>query len=190
MGRPRSEQADVAILDAALRQLRARGFAELSIEGVAAEAGIGKATVYRRYRNKADLASAAFASIASQQFDAAQPEGTRDALIDHMRRFERGTGEVGLDVIASLLGERSDPELLELHRERVVRRGRARAQAILRRGQERGELRADLDLDAAVEMLYGSLFARRLAGGTESDWPDAVVDTLFAGLAVPARADR
>lgn len=191
MGRPRSEQADAAILETALRHLRARGYGELSIERVAAESGVGKATVYRRYRNKADLASSALASITSDQFDRAPvPEGTRDALIDHLRRFERGTGEIGLDVIASLLGERSDPELLELHRERVVRRGRARAHGILRRAQERGEVRADLNLDAAMEMLVGSLFARRLAGDDGTPWPEVVVDTLLGGLAVPDGAGR
>ncbi|MEA2457443.1 MAG: hypothetical protein QOC95_415 [Thermoleophilaceae bacterium] len=161
------------------------------MEGVAAESGVGKATVYRRYRNKADLASAALASITADQFEGSPiPEDTREALINHLRRFERGTGAVGLDVIASLLSERSDPELLELHRERVVSRGRARAQGILRRAQERGELRADLNLDAAMEMLIGSLFARRLAGDDATPWPEVVVDTLLTGLAVPKKPDR
>lgn len=161
------------------------------MERVAAESGVGKATVYRRYRNKADLASAAVASITANLFeDSPVPEDTRDALINHLQRFERGTGRVGLDVIASLLGERSDPELLELHRERVVNRGRARAHWILRRAQERGEVRTDLDLDAAMEMLVGSLFARRLAGDEASPWPEAVVDTLLPGLAVPKQPDR
>jgi AcrR family transcriptional regulator len=186
-GRPRSRRADAAILDTALEHLRSGGYADLSMEQVAAAAGVGKATIYRRYRNKADLASAALASITADEFERAPiPDGTRDALIDHLLRFERGTGQVGLHVIASLLGERSDPELLELHRERVVRRGRARARSILRRGQERGEVRADANLDAAMEMLIGSLFARRLAGGDGSPWPEVVVDTLLRGL----RSDR
>jgi AcrR family transcriptional regulator len=182
-GRPRSPRVDAAILDTALHQLRSGGYGELSMEQVAAAAGVGKATIYRRYRNKADLASAALARITADEFERAPvPEGTREALIDHLRRFEHGTGQVGLDVIASLLGERSDPELLELHRERVVSRGRARARVILRRAQERGEVRADADLDATMEMLIGSLFARRLAGGDGSPWPEAAVDTLMRGL--------
>lgn len=191
MGRPRSEEADAAILDTALRHLRAAGFGELSIEGVAADSGVGKATVYRRYRNKADLASSALAAITADQLDRApMPEGTREALIDHLKRFERGAGTVGLDVIASLLGERSDPELLALHRERVVRRGHGRMHGILERAQERGELRADVDHDAAIHMLIGSLFARRLSGLDAAPWPEAVVDTLLAGLAEPGGRDR
>jgi AcrR family transcriptional regulator len=182
-GRPRSERADAAILNTALTHLRSRGFAELSMEQVAADAGVGKATLYRRYRNKADLASAALASITVGVFaQAPLPDGTRDALIDHLRRFEQGIGRIGMGVTASLLDESVDPELLELHRERVVRRGRERATAILTRAQERGEVRPDANLEATMEMLIGSLFARRLAGTRSSAWPEAVVDTLLRGL--------
>jgi AcrR family transcriptional regulator len=190
-GRPRSERADAAILATALRHLRTRGYAELSMEQVAAEAGVGKATIYRRYRNKADLASAALASITVGVFaQAPLPDGTRDALIDHLRRFELGIGRIGMGVTASLLDESIDPELLELHRERVVRRGRARAAAVLTRAQERGEIRPDADLEAAMQMLIGSLFARRLAGAEDSPWPEAVVDTLLRGLQPATAAAR
>jgi AcrR family transcriptional regulator len=190
-GRPRSERADAAILATALRHLRTRGYAELSMEQVAADAGVGKATIYRRYRNKADLASAALAAITVGEFAQAPiPDGTREALIDHLRRFEQGVGRIGMGVTASLLDESADPELLELHRERVVRRGRARAAAVLHRAQERGEIRADADLEAAMQMLIGSLFARRLSGSEDSPWPDAVVDTLLRGLARDVTAGR
>jgi AcrR family transcriptional regulator len=186
-GRPRSERADAAILEVALRHLRERGYAEMSVEGVAAEAGVGKGTIYRRYRNKADLASAAFASVTADSFvHDPVPDDTREALVAHLRRFERGWSDMGLDMMASLLGERSDPELLELHRERVISRARARAAGILRRAQERGEIRPDAHLETAMSMLVGSLFARRLAGIEDEAWAESAVDTLMRGLAVPA----
>jgi AcrR family transcriptional regulator len=189
-GRPRSEEADEAILRVALRHLRERGYAELSMEGIAAEAGVGKATLYRRYRNKADLASAAFAAVTADAFEQPLIDDTREALVAHLRRFERGMGDIGLDVVASLLGERSDPELLELHRERVVSRGRARAVAILRRAQERGEIRADADVEASMAMLVGSLFAHRLAGTHGEGWAETAVDTLLRGLAADGGRSR
>jgi AcrR family transcriptional regulator len=190
-GRPRSEQADEAILRVALHHLRERGFAEMSMEGVAAEAGVGKATLYRRYRNKADLASAAFAAVTAASFEREPiPDDTREALLAHLRRFERGMGDIGIDVITSLLGERSDPELLELHRERVVSRGRARAAGILRRAQERGEIRPDADIETAMAMLVGSLFALRLAGTYDEGWAEAAIDTLLRGLAADDRRSR
>jgi hypothetical protein len=84
--------------------------------------------------------------------------------------------------LGSLLDER-DPEALELHRERTIRRGQARSRAILERGQQRGEIRADADLAIAMEMLFGSYFARRMNGRDAPDWPEAAVDALLRGLA-------
>jgi AcrR family transcriptional regulator len=181
-GRPRSAEADERILEVALDHLRERGYRELSMEHVAQDAGVAKATVYRRYRNKADLASAAMAVVSAARFAEPLPEGTRDALVAHLRLFENGIATVGLGALGSLLDER-DSEALELHRERTIRRGQARSRAILQRAQERGEIRADADLDIAQEMLFGSYFARRLNGREAPDWAESAVDTLLCGLA-------
>jgi AcrR family transcriptional regulator len=181
-GRPRSADADDRILKVALRQLRERGYPELSMEQVALDAGVGKATLYRRYRNKADLASAALATVSAAKLGGELPDGTRDALVAHLRGFEDGIATVGLGALGSLLDER-DPEALALHRERTIRRGQERGRSILGRAQERGEIRPDADLDVALEMLIGSLFARRLAGREAPDWAEAAVDTLLRGLA-------
>jgi AcrR family transcriptional regulator len=181
-GRPRSTELDERILRVTLEQLRERGYRDLSVEQVAAGAGVSKATVYRRYSDKADLASAALAVVSAAKLSGALPDDTRAALVEHLRRFESGVARVGLGVLASFLDER-DPAVLELHRERTIRRGQERGRAILRRGQERGEIRADADLDAALQMLFGSLFARRLAGDETPGWPGTAVDALLQGLA-------
>jgi AcrR family transcriptional regulator len=181
-GRPRSAAADERILAVALEHLRDRGYRELSIEQVACAAGVAKATVYRRYRNKADLASAAIAVVSAARFAEPLPDDTRAALVAHLRNFESGIATVGMGALGSLLDER-DPEALELHRERTIRRGHARSRAILERAQERGEIRADADLAIAMEMLFGSYFARRLNGREAPDWAEAAVDTLLRGLA-------
>ena len=181
-GRPRSAEADARILSAALRHLRERGYRELSMEQVAADAGVSKATVYRRYRNKADLATAALATVSHAKYSGPIPDDTREALVEHLQRFETGIATVGLGAIASLLEER-DPELLALHRERTISRGRERSRVIIRRAQERGEIRADADPEVAMEMLIGSLFARRLSGNEQPGWAESAVDTLLRGLA-------
>ena len=181
-GRPRSAAIDERILAAALEHLRERGYHDLAIEQVACAAGVSKATVYRRYRNKADLATAALASVSAVRFRKPLPDGTRAALVEHLRRFESGVATVGVGALGSMLDER-DPEALELHRERTVRPGVELARSVLQRAQERGEIRADADLDIAIEMLFGSFFARRLKGRDAPDWAEAAVDTLLAGLA-------
>jgi AcrR family transcriptional regulator len=181
-GRPRSLAADEGILAAAVDQLREHGYADLSIEQVAAAAGVGKATVYRRYRNKADLATAALASVSRIAFAGPLPGATAAALSEQLKRIEQALTTVGMGVIAAMLDER-DPELLALHRERTIAAGRERIRSILRRGVERGELRADFDADVAVEMLVGSLLARRLTGSPAPGRPDRAVDALLRGLA-------
>lgn len=181
-GRPRSADVDVRILAAAIRQLRERGYAELSVEQVAAEAEVGKASVYRRYRNKADLATAALASAAGRALAEPLPADTRDALVEYLVRIERTMAKVGLGVLAALLEER-DPELLALHRERVINMGRRGGEAILERARARGELRDDIDAAAVMQMLVGSLLTRKIAGPTASDWPAGAVDMLLRGLA-------
>jgi AcrR family transcriptional regulator len=181
-GRPRRAEVDERILAVTIDHLRERGYRDLSIEQVASAAGVAKATVYRRYRNKADLATAAIAVISAARFSEPLPDDTRGALVAHLRNFESGVATVGVGALGSMLDER-DPEALELHRERTIRRGQARSRAILERGQQRGEIRADADLAIAMEMLFGSYFARRMNGRDAPDWAEAAVDALLRGLA-------
>jgi AcrR family transcriptional regulator len=182
-GRPRSAAADEKILTVALEQLRERGYSALSMEQVAAEAGVGKATLYRRYRNKADLATAALASRKAAAYDAPLPDDARAALVLHLKRVERNITEMRFAVLGPLFEANADPELLELHRERVVRRGHRRFVEILERAQERGEVRGDADLTSAIEMLVGALLARHVTGADRPRWAESLVDVLLRGIA-------
>ena len=181
-GRPRSAEVDERIIGAALDHLRASGYRDLSIEHVAADAGVSKATIYRRYRDKADLASAALAVVSAARLRPPLPDDTRAALIELLARFESGVARVGLGVLASFLDER-DPTVLELHRERTIERGLGRARWVLERGRERGEISPDADVDAALHLLFGALFARRLSGDDVPRWRERVVDALLRGVA-------
>ncbi|MGI8845939.1 MAG: TetR/AcrR family transcriptional regulator [Thermoleophilaceae bacterium] len=183
MSQTTTEGVDERIRHAAVSVLRERGYAALSMEGVAADAGVAKTTVYRRYRNKADLATAALANHAGPVPEPADDVDARTAVLEFLTAFATRFEAMGLDVLGSMLAEH-DPELLELHRERVVEPRSRAAVALLERGQERGEVRADLDARLALEMMVGSFFSRHIAGRemAPAKWAEAVVETLWRGL--------
>ncbi len=190
-GRPRRADAERALLDAGREQLLAGGYAGLNLDRVAASAGVGKATAYRRFRNKADLATAVLADATGPL-----PEPTghlRDDLVAHLLHVERTLGGRGLSVMAGVLAEEvDDPELIGLHRRRIILPHATHARALMEAAVERGELRDDPDaLRSAREMIVGALFTRSLGGDRRARrrWATSVVDVALGGVAVrpPAR---
>lgn len=178
-----AENVDERIRLAAVSVLRERGYAALSMEGVASDAGVAKTTLYRRFRNKADLATAALAGFAPTVPEPAPDLDTRTAMVAFLTNFATRFEAMGLDVLGSLLAE-SDPELLELHRARVIQPRSQAAVALLERGQQRGEIRADVHARLALEMMIGSFFSRHIAGREmpPEEWAEAVVALLWRGL--------
>jgi AcrR family transcriptional regulator len=191
-GRPRTAGADGAILAATLRILAEQGYDRTSLEAVAAEADVARATIYRRWPTKADLVAAAIGCLAAEALEAPSDDPRRflvDALTgmrDHMERFGC------LAIVGSLLARQGEhPEMLEGFRERVIRPARGRVRAGLERAAAAGLVRPDADLDAAVAMLLGAYFAESLAGrDTGGNWPERVVAELWAALAPRAAAAR
>lgn len=184
-GRPRSPEVDTEILRAALRIMGRSGYAGMSIEEVAAEAEVSRPTIYLRYAGKAELATAALAFWRTR----GRPEETgrtREDLIARLEHFRRGVERpFGMAMIGSVLAEEHNtPELLALFRERIVRPRRKEVREVLEHARERGELKSDADLDAVVNMLVGSYYARHLAGDpVPNDWPGVMVDVVLSGLA-------
>jgi AcrR family transcriptional regulator len=184
-GRPRCAETDRRILQAALRQLATAGYARMSVEAVAAEAGTTKPTVYRRWPGKAALAVAALAHF--QATDPPRRTGATRAdlcaaLHDFRTKLLRPNGMAMIGTL--LVEERHTPELIALFRRRIVRPRRRMFREILEAAREQGELRPGADLDAAVNMLVGSLYARYLTGeGIPADWVERVVATVLAGIA-------
>ena len=113
-GRPRSEQVDDAILAAARAE---RGYARMTIDAVAARAGVSKPTIYLRHPTKADLATAAIASMRVQPRPA-PTDDVRADLIAHLRLLRAGLERPnGMTMLGTVLAEESDtPELLALFR--------------------------------------------------------------------------
>ena len=187
-GRPRSAAADRAILSAALRLLVREGYAGLSLEAVAAAAGVGKTTIYRRYRDKRELAAAAVSAMVDELGPPPGSGDTRADLIALLGRMHRAITAGPLFPIAGtlLVEERRNPELLERFRERVIGPNRARVRAVLEGGVRRAQVRPDVDLEVALDALAGAVFARHLSGlDTPPDWVESVVDVVWRGLAMP-----
>ena len=190
-GRPRSERAHRAILQAANELLESEGFAAVTVEAIAERAGVSKATVYRWWPNRAAVVMDGFLSIVSSEVPFPHTGHAREDIRIHMRRLaEAFSGKIGSTVAALIAEGQSDPELAEALRSRWLSVRRAEAREILELGIERGELREDLDPEVAVDVLYGPIYYRMLVGHAplDDDFADALADHVFAGLA--ARGPR
>ena len=185
-GRPRDPQADRAILRATLKLLTEHGYAGMSVERVASEAGVGKNTIYRRYASKEELAAAAVGALTGDMSATPDTGSARDDMIEMIIRnqvlLERGPGFAMVGAL--LVEERRNPELFELFRERLMRPRRDEALMILRRGVERGEIRADADLEVAIHAMIGAMFMRHIMGEPQSrERVEKTVDLVWSGLA-------
>ena len=184
-GRPRDQRATAAIAEAALRQLRELGYAKVSMESVASEAGVARATIYRRYRDKADLITAAIAGNSTSHLVDGPSDDPRGDLVVYLSQFDQRFAEGCLEVVGTLIGMREEPWALDLHRQRVVEPRMGYARSLLARARELGHLAEDADLDLALEMLVGSVFARRVAGHASGPgWADRAVDAIWTGMGV------
>jgi AcrR family transcriptional regulator len=162
-GRPRSEAARLSILRSALSLLGRNGFANFTIEEVAAEANVGKATVYRWWPHKAALIADAFASSATRRLHFPDTGSVATDMSQQMRQLIKVfRGRRGRIVSAILAGGQSDKELIAAFRERFLWPRRREAYATLQRGIRRGELRKDIDKNLLLDSLYGPIYMRFL----------------------------
>lgn len=188
-GRPRSGAARAAVLEAANELLEEAGFSRLTMEGIAARAKVGKATLYRWWPSKGAVAMEAFlAALSSRIAFPHTDSAVRDVTTQMLRlaeAYRSASGRVVREMIA--LGQ-ADPEVLAAFLEGYMHPRRDAAKEVLARGVASGEIRPDVDLDLAVDALYGPIFHRMMLGHRPLD--DAFVrqlaEVVFAGLA-PAR---
>ena len=185
-GRPRSATAHAAILDAAVALFVERGSDGMSMEAVAAMAGVGKATIYRRWPSKEDLVVDAVAQVFTEPV---RPDtGTvRQDLVESTRELHAlmSSGLTGavFPPMASEIARRSP--VGRLYAERIIGPRRAIFEEALRRGIERGELPEAIDLELAIDQLVGTLLLRKLTGRLKRSEPsvaDRAVDMLLTGL--------
>jgi AcrR family transcriptional regulator len=193
-GRPRSEQSRQAILRSTLELLyRNGGFADLSIEAIAADANVSKATVYRWWPTKGALVADAFSASADEELRFPDTGSVRNDMALQMRRLIRiFRSKRGKIVAALLAGGQSDPELIDAFRERFLWPRRRQAYQTLQRGINRGELASDSDLDLILDSLYGPIYMRFLIRHAElkEDFADQICGVVLnQGKSRPASAN-
>jgi AcrR family transcriptional regulator len=191
-GRPRSEQAKRAVLAAALELVSEDGYAALSIEGIAARAGVAKTTIYRSWPSKAAVVMDAIFVESDPQLAFPDTGSAREDLRLQMSRVAELLTEPGFGkpFVGLLAESQHDPALADALHQWLIRARRSGATEVLRRGVARGELRADLDVDVAIDALYGALYYRLLVSHQplSAEYVQSVIDVVFPGLRAPALA--
>jgi AcrR family transcriptional regulator len=186
-GRPRSAEADEAILRAALELLASDGYRALTMEAVRERSGVGKATLYRRYGSKEELVKAAIVHLNS---DIPLPADTGSVAGDFAATAQTilaGAARTGaLTLMPRLLSEVvNDPEMHALFSEHLVEPRRRVVRGIVERAKARGDIRADVDTNVAVDVMVGPMIYRLIiAGGAASGIgdPAEVLEAVLAGL--------
>jgi len=192
-GRRRSPSSHHAIVLATQELLVEQGYRALTIEGVAARAGVGKQTIYRWWPSRAALVLEAYLAGSDTVTRPRARSSTRSdvrALLDWLVRVLEQP--IGGRVLAGLVSDlKDDAELTKrFHRDVVPTRRRAMLEA-LERGRERGEIRSDADLELAVDALHGAVFYRLLLSGEPLDaaFIRRLADEVLRGLLADAVSD-
>jgi AcrR family transcriptional regulator len=161
-----------------------RGYRGMSIPAVAEAAGVSKPTLYLRFPSKFDLALAALASLPLT--DRAPDTGsTRGDLVALLRDMQEVIERVGLGILGAVLAEEVEhPELMERFRSQLVGPRAHSYRTVIQRGIERGEIRADTDVEIVVNLLNGAYITQHMAGGPIlADWAERLVDLVQVSLA-------
>nr|WP_260605628.1 TetR/AcrR family transcriptional regulator [Streptomyces sp. WAC01280] len=186
-GRPRSEAAEQAIFDAAIELLEAgTPLAELSIEKLARTAGVGKATIYRRWPGKEELFVDLLRSV--ELPDPVLPgTSVRDDLVTLLESIrQRGLAKRTSALLHNVFSQMQlYPKLWDTYHHTVIEPRRRLGLDAVRRGMERGEIRDDLDVELVNDLFTGPLLLRTVIrpGGTlEPGLAERIVDTVLEGL--------
>ena len=184
-GRPRSDQAHHAILAAALEEVFAVGFRALGVDVIAAKAGVGKATIYRRWPNKAAVVMDAFLAEVGPGTGFPRAPRALDRIRMQMRAQSKAFRSKYGVLIKSLLGEAQfDAELAEAFRERWIMPRRRLAREVLEEAVQQGDLSDTIDIEAAIDMLYAPIYYRlQIETGPISEaYVDGIFEQVMAGL--------
>ncbi len=171
-GRPRSQKAHQAILDAAAQLLLDRGLSAVSMDAVADRAGVSKATIYRWWPTKETLALDALYTEWAAATPLPRDTGTlRGDLLALVRPWARlaSSRHYGRVIAALLTEAQTDPAFAAEYQQRVIGPRRDQARAVFRRAIERGEIPVGTNIEVALDLVYGPLYHRLLHGHAPLD---------------------
>ncbi len=187
LGRPRDPRLDAAIADATLQLLAEGGYDAITMEAVAGLAGVGKATLYRRYSGKEQLVIDAVATLA-EPAEIVRGASVRDELVARLEAIRRkSTSSLAGKIFPRLISASAEnPDLMRGYRRQVLDPRRAAFVAVLQRGVDEGVVRPDVDLDYAVDLLVGPMVYRNLIRTEPPPGPELaarIVDDVLVALA-------
>ncbi len=195
-GRKRDETTRAAILDAAFDTIEAEGYRGFTIERVAARSGAGKTTIYRWWPTKEELAFDALLRRFVESEEGGVPAHT-GSVVEGIRLYLRRLGQSfegkAGKVLASFLGGgQCEIGAAALFRERFLGPRRDKGRMALQKGIATGEIRPDIDIDAALDAMISPFFFRLLlrAGPTDVAFADRIADTVINGIATKPAAQR
>ncbi|WP_415394474.1 TetR/AcrR family transcriptional regulator (plasmid) [Rhodococcus globerulus] len=183
-GRPRIAGVDERILDVTLELLARVGYDAMSIAAVAAEAGVTKPTLYRRWESKEDLVTSAVSTLAATG-PVASTSNVWDDLVGELESFHRAISRPeGMALVGNVLAlEHRHPTLIELYRRKVASVRRSRIRSVLLQAQQLGAVAADADVETVINMMIGYYYSARV-GGTpiDAEWPRRCVQLVRASI--------
>lgn len=160
-GRTRSDTSRTAILRATLKLLESNTLQQVSIEAIAREAGVGKATIYRWWTSKASVVIDAFMQYHVAHTPMPRNIPAHEALSRHLHSLIEEYGGRSGRLVAQILAEgQSDPSVLREFRERFFYGRQALVREVIEQARRTGEFRADLDTQTAMDMLYAPIYFR------------------------------
>jgi AcrR family transcriptional regulator len=189
-GRARDPAIDTRILAVAHDHLSTLGYEAMSLAAVAEEAQTTRQALYRRWPDKASLATAAIKTAGDAGPEVSSENPLRD-LAAELADFQRGVSRPGrLSLVGTMLQDSTDPDLRARYQARVIAPRRERIRTILEHAQQLGLIDSDADLDVAVTLPTGSWYARALAGQPPlRNWPERTAKLIWRAIGGTIPAD-
>jgi AcrR family transcriptional regulator len=184
-GRPRDPAARKKILAAASALLNEGGLSAVTMEAIAARAGVGKPTIYRAWPNAQAVAMAAFLETAKSPAPARKSGSAIAALRLQLRKVaEVFATRAGRNAAMMIAAAQSDSELAKVFYNHFVLKSREEGRGLLARAVVEGDLKSGLDMEAALDLIYAPLYFRLLIGHgpLDADFTDAVLDLALEGI--------
>ncbi len=186
-GRPRSAKAHAAILAAAHNILMEEGLTGVTVEAVAARAGVGKPTIYRTWPNAYAVAMAALISADGASEKKLPPSKSALTQLKLQLRTVAAVfaSRTGRQVTMMIAAAASETELSKSFRNHFILARREEGRSIVARAIAQREIRANINMDVALDMIYGPIFYRLLMGqgSLDSDFTDSVLEQALLGIA-------
>jgi AcrR family transcriptional regulator len=186
-GRPRSERARLATLEAAADLLVEGGLPAATMEAIAARAGVSKVTIYKWWPSRGAVAVDAYFHRFDETYTYVDTGDVRTDLTTQIRLLLRSFRSRAGEIMAELIGQaQSDPSLAETLRTGWLLPRREATAAVLRRGVDRSQIRGDIDIPTVMDQLYAPLYWRLMMGhqSLEDGFADDLVGNILDGVAV------